>query len=103
MAGAAAAQSYTNRSGSPIRTNGPGYIAGEDPGLVTVAGAPASRKIEVYDIATGILVATTASAANGTWRVDNLNPARRYRVIAYDHQLVFNAVIRDNITPAVDE
>lgn len=100
MAGAASASSRTNRSASAANVNGAGYFAGESPGLVTVAGSPASRKIEVYDSLTGLLAGVTVSAADGTWSVNNVNPARRYRIIAYDHTGKFNAVIRDNVTPA---
>lgn len=101
MSGSASANPYTNRSGSGVTLSGNGYLAGESPGLLTVAGSPASRRIDVYEIVTGILVASKISGLDGSWRVNNLNPARRYRVIAYDHTLQFNAVIRDNITPAV--
>lgn len=103
MAGAYSHRSYSNYSGGRIDLSGNGFIAGIAPGIVTVGGAPASRRIEVIDIQTRRTVASTVSAADGTFRINNLNPSRRYRVLAYDHQLVYNAVIRDNITPAVDE
>ncbi len=79
---------------------GKGYIAGEVPGIVTVAGSAASRRVVVLDKQTRLPVRSTVSAADGTFRIDGLNPNRNFVVIAFDHQLQFNAVIRDNITPA---
>lgn len=82
---------------------GNGVIAGTAPGLVTVAGAPAARRVLVFDAATNRLAARVGSNGDGTYRIDRLNGRRRYTVIAFDHQSVYNAVIRDNITPAVNE
>ena len=87
---------------APIRLGfaGSGFLAGEDPGIVTVAGAPAVRRVFVFDRSTHQLAATVVSDENGEWRVENLSLARRYYVVAFDHGNQFNAVIRDNITPA---
>lgn len=100
MAGVASAVTQTNYSGGRIDLAGSGYIAGEDPGLVTVAGALAARRVRCIDSLTGKVVGEQASSSDGTYRFNNLNPARKYILIAFDHQLVYNAVIRDNITPA---
>lgn len=80
--------------------SGDGFLAGEDPGIVTVAGAPASRRVFIFDRLSNQAVAVVPSDENGEWRVEYLNPARRYYVIVFDPELQFNAVIRDNITPA---
>ena len=80
---------------------GSGFIAGQDPGIVTLAGAPGRARVFVYEGATHVLVAVTSSDKNGEWMVDLLDENRRYYVIAFDHELRFNAVIRDNIKPAV--
>lgn len=85
------------------RFSGAGFIAGIGPGLVTVAGAPARRRVILYDKATDVIVARSWSNPDGTYRFDGLNPDRRYYVVAFDHQLVYNAVIRDNIKPATDD
>ena len=82
---------------------GNGYIAGSGSGIVSVAGAPASRRVALMDKATGQIVGRVGSAPDGTYRFSRVNPMRRYAVIGFDYQLQFNAVIRDNITPAVDE
>ena len=80
--------------------SGDGFMAGIDPGIVTVAGAPAALEIFIFDRASSKLVWKTESAEDGTWRVDYLNRSRLYYVVAFDPELRFNAVIRDNITPA---
>ena len=89
--------------GPRLSTFGSGYIAGQAPGLVTVAGAPARQRVFLYDKATHERLSVTSSALDGTYRFDYLDPARRYYLTAFDSELQFNAVIRDNITPAVDE
>ena len=79
---------------------GDGFLAGVDPGIVTVAGVPAVARVFVYDKTTHQRVAVTLSDANGEWRVEFLDRNKRYYVVAFDASLQFNAVIRDNITPA---
>ena len=103
MPGVSTPSSATNYSGGRLALAGVGYIAGQAPGILTVAGTPAVRRIELYDELTGRLVGVTQSAANGTYRFDNLNPARTYRVIAFDNERIYNSVIRSYITPFVDE
>lgn len=102
MAGVAAANTHTNHAGSQPEFGGDGFIAGADPGLVTVAGAPSARRVHLHDQITGRRIGSTVSGADGTYRFDNLNPARRYYLLAFDHQHIFNAVIRDNIQPATE-
>lgn len=85
----------------PIQDLGSGYLAGQGDGIVTVAGARASRPITVLAASSMRIVARTRSDDLGNWRVDNLNADRKYIVIAVDTQRQFNAVIRDNIQPAV--
>lgn len=65
---------------------GIGYIAGEDTGLVTVAGKPASRPIYLFEhIGNGLILrATTWSDDNGHYRFDGLNPNRYFLVMATD-------------------
>lgn len=61
---------------------GPGYLAGEFPdGITSVLGAPEPATIRVLYRPTGVLVAEVQSAANGTWQVDNLNPALKFDVV----------------------
>ena len=80
---------------------GKGKLAGTLPdAIVTVAGAAARRRVVVLDRHTRKIVAQTWSAEDGSWRVDYLTTAKQFTVIAFDHENQFNAVIRDNITPA---
>ena len=84
--------------GAPLTGNG--YIAGEALGIVTVASAPSRRRVVLMPSGGGRVVRETVSAADGTYRFSQIDEKRRYVVMAFDHQLQFNAVIRDNITPA---
>ena len=72
---------------------GSGFFAGEAPdGLTTIAGTPTSAQVRVYwrdsadPDAPDVLVASTQSAADGTWRITGLNPALRYVVRAQKSQ-----------------
>lgn len=72
---------------------GPGFFAGEAPdGLTTIAGTPTSASVRVYwrdsadHDAPDVLVASTQSAADGTWQIAGLNPALRYVVRAQKSQ-----------------
>ena len=63
---------------------GPGFFAGEAPdGLTTIAGTPTSAQVRVHwrdpadPQAPDVLVDSTQSAADGTWRIANLNPSLR--------------------------
>ena len=47
------------------------------------------------------LVATTRSAADGSWRVDYLDPLEIYVVIGFDDQGRVNAAIQDWVRPAL--
>ncbi len=72
---------------------GTGFFAGEAPdGLTTIAGTPTSAQVRVYwrdpadSEAPDVLVASTQSAADGTWQIAGLNPALRYVVRAQKSQ-----------------
>ncbi len=72
---------------------GPGFFAGEAPdGLTTIAGTPTSASVRVYwrdsadPDAPDVLVASTQSAADGTWQIAGLNPVLRYVVRAQKSQ-----------------
>lgn len=86
-----------------------GYLAGEeDPGgdpndgLLTVAGAPAARYVEVrvqYGVRLGPVVGSAFSNAAGEWRVPDLPADDLYAVMAIDHNGVYAPVIRLNRVP----
>lgn len=87
---------------------GGGHIAGIDPGVLTVDGSPAVRTIRLYDrgpaddmtdLGTGLLVAETQSAADGTYQFPNLSQSRKFTVVGLDDNGEHNAVIADLIVP----
>lgn len=88
-------------------TGGLGYIAGTYPGgITTLNGVPVAATVRVIyrgdsqRFTDGYVVAEVQSAPDGTYRVDNLNPALRYDVIGrLDGQ---NDVIAANVQPKVD-
>lgn len=79
--------------------DGPGFIAGIAPGLVTVQDAPAAREVEVRHRNSRIVVATTFSAPDGTFVVHRLDPALEFDVIARDWQRNWQDVIVGAIKP----
>ena len=76
----------------------PDYITSED-------GVPVSCEIRVHlrTISTqgsdGALVAKTRSKADGTWRIDGLNPTFKYDVIC--RYVGYNDLIFSNVLPLV--
>lgn len=87
-----------------VDLNGAGYLAGEFPdGATTVGGVPVSAVVRVLLRTTGegdgTLVAQVESAADGTWRVDGLDPAKKYDVVG--RRALFNDVIVSNVSPSV--
>lgn len=85
-----------------------GYLAGEqDPdedagvGLLTVNAVPGGREIEVRHRITRQVVATTFSAADGTWQVPDLPSLDTYDIIARDYAGVYEDVIVGDQLPYV--
>ena len=74
---------------------GDGFIEGK----VSIEGTPAARKVRLFDVLTGLLVAQAWSRMDGHYRFDWLDPSRDYFVLAHDHARQFNAVIADGVTP----
>ncbi|MFV3090151.1 hypothetical protein ACNJYG_06600 [Pseudomonas sp. GW6] len=90
-----------------VPPGGNGYLAGDFPdGITKIEGVPGSATIRVLYRpgpglpGDGVVVAEVESAADGTWRVDGLNPALRYDVVC--RHADFNDMILANVTPAVD-
>ncbi len=86
---------------------GDGYIAGTYPlGLTQVDGAPTKATVRILhrplsdDFADGVVVAEVESAADGTYLVEGLDPARKYDVVG--RKAGFNDVIVANVSPKVD-
>lgn len=84
----------------PVLPPGSLRIGGDSPdGLVLVGTAPAARVVRLFDRATGVLVAETTSAGDGTYAFAGLSA----RTDGYD--VVIRGVIasgeRDDIIPGV--
>lgn len=76
------------------------YGSGRIAGTVVAAGAPVVRRIRCYDVATGLLVGETWSAAGtGEYVFNSLNKSRRYLVVGHDHLGQYNAAVADLVTP----
>lgn len=86
---------------------GSGYLAGSFPGgITTVDGVPTAATVRVLyrpgpgQPGDGALVAEVQSAADGSWRVDDLDPALKFDVVG--RKAWFNDVIMSNVSPKVD-
>lgn len=79
--------------------NGPGFVAGTPPGLVTVSGAPARRLVLVFERVSRLCVAQAWSATNGTYRVDNLDPSTAVDLVARDYTNTWEDVIVSRVLP----
>ena len=79
---------------------GASYIAGESPdGLLTVGGAPAARRIDLFVRAGCRCIGSTRSAADGTYAFHGLDPAIEYDLIGRDWARVYGDVIAYAIEP----
>ena len=91
----------------PVSSVNKGYIAGTGAGIVTVAGKPASRVVYLYARGYGSqpleLIDICVSAPDGTYRFDGLDVSRRYLVLAADHEMAYEPVGWDWVTPVVGE
>lgn len=91
----------------PVGVEGNGYLAGSFPGgITTVDGVPTPATVRVLyrpgpgQPGDGALVAEVQSAADGSWRVDGLDPALKFDVVG--RKAWFNDVIMSNVSPKVD-
>lgn len=56
-----------------------------------------SRKVRLYEVLSGLLVAETWSDDKGYYRFGNLTAGRQYFAVAHDYMQVYNAVVQDRI------
>lgn len=96
-----------NPSAFKMRLDRSGYLAGSFPGgITTVDGVPTAATVRVLyrpgpgQPGDGALVAEVQSAADGSWRVDGLDPALKFDVVG--RKAWFNDVIMSNVSPKVD-
>lgn len=90
-----------------IQTIKNGYIAGSDIGIVTVAGQPAKRKIELLDVTTYERLQQATSLANGHYLFIGIDQTKQYLVMCRDlppngTEQRYEPVVWDYVTPATD-
>ena len=92
-----------------IDFQGRGYLAGEAPltpdpdepdGRFKILNVPSRGRVSVYERVSMTCVRSTLSAADGTWRVEYINPDMRYVVIGFEDRGLQNAAVQDWIAPA---
>lgn len=89
----------TRSTGDLSDLGGAGRIAGTVR-VDSTPDYPVRRRVRLFDRRDNRLVRETwSSPETGAYAFEHINPARTYVVIAYDHTGVFNAEIRDNVTP----
>ncbi len=88
-----------------LALTGAGYFSGKSPnGITSIKGVPTSATVRVLLRATagsfgdGAVIATTVSAANGTWRINGIPLGFKYDVVA--RVAGENDVIMSNVSPA---
>lgn len=94
-----------NYEGFQLALTGNGYFAGTHPnGLTTIKGVPTSAVVRVLlraepgSFSDGAVIATTVSAANGTWRINNIPMGFKYDIVA--RVAGEKDVIVSNVSPA---
>lgn len=85
-----------------LSLSGDGYIAGTNDGIVTVQGAPASRKIWLLNAQSLAVERTVTSLKNGHYLFIGLDPAKEYLVMVRDYKKEFEPFAWDYVTPAND-
>ena len=60
---------------------------------------PLVRQVLLYSENTHVLVASTWSQADGTYRFERIDPQQCYTVISTDYRQLYRAVIADNLRP----
>ncbi|MFV2030502.1 hypothetical protein [Neisseria sp. S1] len=86
---------------SELAIGGKGLIGGVSPGIVTVGGKPARRKIVLIDKKTMKMRRYVWSAPNGTWKMTRLNPNLDFIVLALDYSKQYEPVAYDYVRPVV--
>lgn len=89
-----------------LQANGLGYFAGSFPdGLTTIKGVPVSASVRVLlrtpiqGYGDGVVVASTQSAADGTWRIEGLHTHLKYDVVARHNNE--RDTIASNVSPSL--
>lgn len=78
------------------------YIAGNQDGIVTLAGNPSARNIFLLDAKTLGVEQIITSLKNGHFLFVGLNPEKEYLVIARDYKKEYEPFAWDYVKPAND-
>lgn len=78
------------------------FIAGEGSGILTIGGQPAVRFIYALSVDGLHIKSVTTSNPDGTYRLRNLEPNKKYLVIARDSEGKYEPVAYDYVTPALE-
>ena len=79
-----------------------GYIAGTADGIVTVNSQPAKRSVIVLDAIDLSVVIRSQSFDTGHYLLTNLDPSKKYLVMARDYNREYEPAVWDYVTPATD-
>jgi hypothetical protein len=91
-----------------VQVRGRGYFAGQAPdpadpdsvdGRFRILNVPSRGNVVVFERGSMFPVASTYSAADGTWRIEWLDPTRDFIVIGFDNTGAQNAAIQDWVRP----
>ncbi len=69
-------------------------------GTVQIEGAPAARRVRLFEAQSGRLLRETFSSPTGQYVFPNMRSDIEYVLLADDHQRVYNAVVADKIKAA---
>lgn len=79
-----------------------GYVSGEDDGIVTVGGMPRRCEIVVFDMDLTV-VSRWYSLDNGHYLITNLDPTKKYLLMARDYKGEYEPCCWDYVTPKDDK
>ena len=80
-------------------SSGPGYLAGQAPGIVTVDGVASSRIVEVRHRVNRITIDSVRSDENGLYAIYGVDPTQEFDVISIDWSNVYNDIIVSRVRP----
>lgn len=78
---------------------GDGFIAGAGKGVVTVEGAPASRRVYLFALPDMRCIDDVWADDNGEYRFSQLDTEKRFLVLARDYMGRYEPVSADNVKP----
>lgn len=90
-----------------LRWAGSGYFAGEAPtednpvdGRYRILNVPARGRVSLHERTTMICIGSVLTHADGTWRIDGVDPTLVCTIIGWDDTRQHNAAIQDWVSAA---